>query len=137
MTVLGFVFWQHTNAEARPIRCCSSKRLSRNFPSRFQRIQTDRGREFFAYAFQEKAHGYGIKFRSLKPASPHLNGKVERSQRTDLEEFYATVDLSAKDLAERLDDWQIALQRVSSARFFRLPHTLASLVGAGSADSTV
>lgn len=49
---------------------------------------------------------YGIKFRPLKPASPHLNGKVERSQRTDLEEFYATVDLGAEDLAERLDDWQ-------------------------------
>jgi len=44
---------------------------------------------------------YGIKFRPLKPASPHLNGKVERSQRTDLEEFYASVDLP-----ERLDDWQ-------------------------------
>jgi hypothetical protein len=38
----------------------------------------------------------------LKPASPHLNGKVERSQRTDLEAFYATVDLSAEDLADRL-----------------------------------
>jgi hypothetical protein len=36
---------------------------------------------------------YGIKFRPLKPASPHFNGKAERSQRTDLEEFYATVDL--------------------------------------------
>ena len=42
---------------------------------------------------------YGIKFRPLKPASPHLNGKVERSQRTDLEEFYASVDLPAEDLA--------------------------------------
>ena len=49
---------------------------------------------------------YGIKLRPLKPASPHLNGKVERSQRTDLEEFYATVDLCAEDLAQRLDDWQ-------------------------------
>ena len=46
---------------------------------------------------------YGIKFRPLKPASPHLNGKVERSQRTDL---YPTVDVRAEDLAERLDDWQ-------------------------------
>jgi transposase InsO family protein len=49
---------------------------------------------------------YGIKFRPLKPASPHLNGKVERSQRTDLEEFYPTVDLQAENLAERLADWQ-------------------------------
>ena len=54
------------------------------FPFPIQRIQTDRGREFFAYCFQEKLMDYGIKFRPIKPACPHLNGKVERSQRTDL-----------------------------------------------------
>jgi hypothetical protein len=31
---------------------------------------------------------------------------VERSQRTDLEEFYPTVDLAAPDLSARLRDWQ-------------------------------
>lgn len=82
------------------------EKVIEEFPFPIQRIQTDRGREFFAYAFQEKLIEYGIKFRPLKPASPHLNGKVERSQRTDLEEFYATVDLSAEDLADRLADWQ-------------------------------
>ena len=76
------------------------------FPFPIQRIQTDRGREFFAYSFQEKLMEYGIKFRPVKPASPHLNGKVERSQRTDLEEFYPTVDLKAPDLSNRLRDWQ-------------------------------
>jgi transposase InsO family protein len=76
------------------------------FPFPIQRIQTDRGREFFAYCFQEKLMEYGIKFRPVKPASPHLNGKVERSQRTDLEEFYPTVDLAAPDLSARLRDWQ-------------------------------
>src|SRR3982751_3179298 len=81
------------------------EKVIEEFPFPIQRIQTDRGREFFAYAFQERLIEYGIKFRPLKPASPHLNGKVERSQRTDLEEFYATVDLSAEDLADRLDDW--------------------------------
>ena len=82
------------------------EKIIEEFPFPIQRIQTDRGREFFAYAFQEKLMEYGIKFRPVKPASPHLNGKVERSQRTDLEEFYATVDLCAEDLAQRLDDWQ-------------------------------
>src|SRR5262245_10399213 len=72
------------------------------FPFPIQRIQTDRGREFFAYCFQEKLMEYGIKFRPIKPTSPHLNGKVERSQRTDIEEFYATVDLKAPDLSEQL-----------------------------------
>jgi len=50
---------------------------------------------------------YGIKFRPNKPASPHLNGKVERSQKTDLEEFWATVDLAGVDLEKKLDDWQV------------------------------
>lgn len=49
---------------------------------------------------------YGIKFRPIKPASPHLNGKVERSQRTDLEEFYATIDLNSCTLEEQLQEWQ-------------------------------
>jgi len=76
------------------------------FPFPIQRIQTDRGREFFAYCFQEKLMEYAIKFRPVRPASPHLNGKVERSQRTDLEEFYPTVDLKAPDLSVRLREWQ-------------------------------
>lgn len=76
------------------------------FPFPIQRIQTDRGREFFAYSFQEKLMEYGIKFRPIKPASPHLNGKVERSQRTDIEEFYPTVDLKALELPDRLREWQ-------------------------------
>ena len=40
------------------------------FPFPIQRIQTDRGREFFAYCFQEKLMEYGIKFRPIRPASP-------------------------------------------------------------------
>lgn len=46
----------------------------------------------------------GIKFRPNKPDSPHLNGKVESSQKTDKTEFYATVDIESShldnDLAE-------------------------------------
>lgn len=76
------------------------------FPFPMQRIQTDRGREFFACCFQEKLMEYGIKFRPIRPASPHLNGKVERSHRTDIEEFYATADLKAPDLSDQLRAWQ-------------------------------
>ena len=75
-------------------------------PFPIQRIQTDRGREFFAVAVQKKLMQYGIKFRPIKPASPHLNGKVERSQKTDLQEFYSTVGLSDPDLEARLQEWQ-------------------------------
>ena len=49
---------------------------------------------------------YAIKLRPVRPASPHLNGKVERSQRTDLDEFYRTADLKSSDLSQRLEEWQ-------------------------------
>ena len=75
-------------------------------PFAFQRIQTDRGLEFFAIKFQERLLKWGIKFRPIKPRSPHLNGKVERSQRTDLDEFYATVNLNDPALADQLSEWQ-------------------------------
>ena len=75
-------------------------------PFPIQRIQTDRGREFFAHKVQEKLMEYGIKFRPNKPGSPHLNGKVERSQQTDKTEFYATVDLSDARLEDLLSEWQ-------------------------------
>lgn len=44
-------------------------------PFPVQRIQTDRGREFFAYSVQEFLMNNSIKFRPIKPGSPHLNGK--------------------------------------------------------------
>lgn len=76
------------------------------FPFPIERLQTDRGREFFAIKVQEKLMMYNIKFRPNKPASPHLNGKVERSQRTDLEEFYAIADLTDFDkLQYELEQW--------------------------------
>ena len=36
---------------------------------------------------------WGIKWRPNRARSPHLNGKVERVQKTNLDEFYSTVDL--------------------------------------------
>jgi transposase InsO family protein len=75
-------------------------------PFPIQRIQTDRGMEFFAYEFQQRLMDYAIKFRPIKPRSPHLNGKVERSQKTDWDEFYSTVDFADPDLNEKLRQWQ-------------------------------
>jgi transposase InsO family protein len=83
------------------------EKVLEQMPFGIQRIQTDRGREFFAYKFQEQLMECGIKFRPNNPRSPHLNGKVERSQKTDLEEFYATADLQDPALAEKLDEWQV------------------------------
>jgi transposase-like protein len=76
-------------------------------PFPIQRIQTDRGTEFFAEKVQLKMMEYGIKFRPNKPGSPHLNGKVERSQRTDKEEFYSTIKLDLHELQTKtLPEWQ-------------------------------
>ena len=74
------------------------EKVIEEIPFPIQRIQTDRGREFIAYKVPERLMRWGIKFRPVKPRSPHLNGKVERSQRTDLDEFYATDPLDSIDL---------------------------------------
>lgn len=82
------------------------EKVVEEMPFPIQRVQTDRGREFFAYKVQELLMKWAIKFRPIKPASPHLNGKVERSQQTDLQEFYPLVDLNSQDLEDQLQQWQ-------------------------------
>ena len=82
------------------------EQVREEMPFPIQRIQTDRGREFFADKVQQRLMEWEIKFRPIKPRSPHLNGKVERSQKTDLQEFWSTVDLKAADLQQQLDEWQ-------------------------------
>lgn len=72
------------------------ERILEEFRFPIQRIQTDRGSEFFGLEFQLAMKRNFIKFRPNKPRSPHLNGKVERSQMTDKIEFYPTVDVMIK-----------------------------------------
>lgn len=78
------------------------------FEFSIHRVQTDWGTEFFNDLFQEELMAHFIKFRPIKPRSPHLNSKVERSQLTDKSEFYNTIPRSEKnlDLAPRLLEWQ-------------------------------
>lgn len=68
-----------------------------------QRIQTDWGTEFFNDTFQEELMVHFIKFRPIKPRSPHLNGKVDRSQLTDKAEFYKLIPKSERNT--NLADW--------------------------------
>src|SRR6185312_669053 len=56
-------------------------------PFQVQTIQTDNGAEFQS-AFHWHIQDLGIRHRYIKPATPRLNGKVERSHRIDAEEFY-------------------------------------------------
>ena len=66
-------------------------------PFAIQRLQTDRGAEFFAEDVQRRLMAEAIRFRPVPPRSPHLNGKVERVQRTVLEEFWPTVYAKAPE----------------------------------------
>ena len=54
-------------------------------------IQTDNGAEF-----QSRFHGHlearDIRHVYIRPRTPHLNGKVERSHRVDEQEFYQLLD---------------------------------------------
>ena len=75
-------------------------------PFPVQRVQTDRGQEFFAYEVQDDLRQRQVKSRPNRPRAPHLNGKVERVQRTALEEFWPTVEPEGPDLAVQLEAWR-------------------------------
>lgn len=75
-------------------------------PFPIQRIQSDRGLEFFAVKVQQWLMHYSIKFRPIKPRSPHLSGKIERSHKTDLIEFYSLHNIGDPQLGELLAEWQ-------------------------------
>lgn len=81
-------------------------RMLEKFPFPIQRIQPDRGAEFFGATFQDTLRRYCITFRPNRPKAPHLNGKVERSQQTDWIGFYSSADLADSDLPQRLQEWQ-------------------------------
>lgn len=77
------------------------------FPFRIQTVRTDNGHEF-----QSKFHWHvedqGIRHVYIKPGTPRLNGKVERSHRTDKkEEFYQLLSYNGDvDLKEKLNEWE-------------------------------
>jgi transposase InsO family protein len=72
-------------------------------------IQTDNGAEFGSqFHYQVLDHGIGHVY--IKPATPRLNGKVERSHRIDQEEFYRMLKGIVIDDTElfndRLQEWE-------------------------------
>lgn len=76
------------------------------FPFRIQCIRTDRGHEFQA-KFHWHVEDRGIRHAYIKPRSPQLNGKVERSHRSDQEEFYQLLDYKDDvDLHKKLAEWE-------------------------------
>ena len=71
-------------------------------------IQTDNGSEFGS-AFHYHVLDKGVGHRYIKPRTPRLNGKVERSHRIDAEEFYRLLDGTVIDDAKvfnyKLREW--------------------------------
>lgn len=78
-------------------------------PFRVEVIQTDNGSEFQS-GFHCHLLDRGIRHIYIKPATPRLNGKVERSHRIDAEEFYRMLDGVVIDdtelFNEKLTEWE-------------------------------
>ena len=76
------------------------------FPFRIHTIRTDRGHEFQA-KFHWHVADKGIRHVYIKPRTPQLNGKVERSHRTDRQEFYQLLTYKDDvDLEKKLAEWE-------------------------------
>jgi transposase InsO family protein len=78
-------------------------------PFRVEVIQTDNGPEFgssFHWHVLDKGAGHAY----IKPRTPRLNGKVERSHRIDAEEFYRLLEGVVVDDAQvfndKLQEWE-------------------------------
>ncbi|MEJ8639767.1 integrase core domain-containing protein [Streptomyces sp. MS2.AVA.5] len=78
-------------------------------PFAVEQIQTDNGQEFgsaFHWHLLDKAIGHV----RIKPRTPRLNGKVERSHRIDSEEFYRLLEGQVIDdvnlFNTKLQEWE-------------------------------
>ena len=63
----------------------------RRLPFRVLAIQTDNGAEF-QFRFHWHLEEHDIRHVYIRPRTPRLNGKVERSHRVDDQEFYQLLD---------------------------------------------
>ena len=83
--------------------------VAERLPFRIDTVQTDNGAEFqTAFHWHVLDKGFGHTY--IKPATPRLNGKVERSHRIDAEEFYRLLDGvlidDANVLNDKLREWE-------------------------------
>ena len=96
------IYPRHNQANA----CDFVNYFIEKFPFRIYTIRTDRGHEFQA-KFHWHVEDKGIRHVYIKPPSPQLNGKVERSHRSDQEEFYQLMNyVDDRDLNEKLIEWE-------------------------------
>jgi transposase InsO family protein len=96
------VYEKHTQASAIDF----VDHLVKKFPFRIKMIRTDNGHEFQA-KFHWHVNDLGIDHAYIKKGSPHLNDKVERSHRTDEEEFYRFLKYKDdSDLEQKMEAWE-------------------------------
>jgi transposase InsO family protein len=78
-------------------------------PFAVERVQTDNGSEFGA-SFHWHLLDKGIDHVKIRPRTPRLNGKVERSHRIDSEEFYRLLEGQVIDdanlFSDKLQEWE-------------------------------
>ena len=82
----------------------------RRLPFRVHVLQTDNGAEFQSH-FHWHVESRDIRHVYIRPRTPHLNGKVERSHRVDDQEFYQLLDQGgiSTDIHlfnEKLREWE-------------------------------
>ncbi|MFJ6000520.1 integrase core domain-containing protein [Arthrobacter sp. NPDC092385] len=78
-------------------------------PVKVEKAQTDNGSEF-GQSFHWHLLDKGIGHIRIRPATPRLNGKVERSHRIDSEEFHRLLEGQVIDdvnlFQDRLQQWE-------------------------------
>jgi transposase InsO family protein len=75
-------------------------------PFRIRTLRTDRGHELRAL-FHWHVADLGMEHVSIQPRTPPLHGKVERSHRTDKDEFYPRLTYRDDvDLEKKLAEWE-------------------------------
>ena len=87
-------------------------------PFQVEVVQTDNGAEFQG-ALHWNLLDRGIGHVYIKPATPRLNGKVERSHRIDADQFYRMLDGIVIDDTELFND---KLQAWEDFYNFNRPH---------------
>lgn len=96
------IYKKHTQANAIDF----ADYIIEKFPFRIREIRTDNGHEFQA-KFHWHVEDKGIRHAYIKPSSPQLNGKVERSHRSDSQEFYQLLSYKGDvDLEAKLAEWE-------------------------------
>ncbi len=97
---------KYTRNTPGPMPSTSSTTSLKNSLFRIREVRTDNGHEFQA-KFHWHVEDLGIRHAYIKRGTPQLNGKVERSHRSDQQEFYQLMSYKGDvDLEAKLKEWE-------------------------------